>query len=586
MTKIGGARSLALAWVALTVVGCGGTGNDATPAGSGAARDAAPTAAAAGVEPPDGVPAGTYPLPLPQKGQAYDNPQPRSNVRDGGTLTLPVGEIGPNFNTFSVDGHSVDLAHILNWITPRLWNYSVTGEASPNEDYLQSVELISATPETVKYTLNPAARWNDGTPIDWTTFETTWKTQRGGDERFNPASTSGYSAIGSVRKGERDNEVIVTFDEPTYPYEYLFNYLAHPKNGDADFYRKGWIRDLHPELLAGPFAVESLSPDRLVLVRNPKWWGDPPKLDSVVYRQMDDVASVNAFQNGEVDTTTVTGGRATADLLKQIGGMPNAQIRLGFNIGASVYTMGEDSALFKDAAVRKAFVLGTDRALLVEIRYQGMGWKEEAPGSEILYPWQNGYRDNIPDLRYDPAQAKAILDRAGWQQGEDGFRHKGGNVATFTYVTFGDEPVFIAMARAQQKMAQDIGLDMRIDVRRSADFSKTLTEGTFDVVAMGWQSEDPFGYVQGCQLYCSDSESNFSAIGDAEVDKLLTTVSAIRDQAQALGAFNDAEARALHLIGTFPLYNGPLQFAVKKGLANFGPAGFTVRAAQDVGWQK
>ena len=70
---------------------------------------------------------------------------------------------------------------------------------------------------------------------------------------------------------------------------------------------------------------------------------------------MDDVATVNAFQNGEVDTTTIDGSRATADLLRQIAGMKDVQIRRGFTPAASLYELGQDSELFKDASARKAF---------------------------------------------------------------------------------------------------------------------------------------------------------------------------------------------------------------------------------------
>src|SRR5262249_31917937 len=177
--------------------------------------------------------------------------------------------------------------------------------------------------------------------------------------------------------------------------------------------------------------------------------------------------------------TTITGGRQTADTLRQISGMRDAQVRRGPATATSVYELGRESVLFKDEAARKAFVLGTDRKLLTQIRYQGMDWQEEAPGSALIYTWQQGYRDNIADIRYDPAQARAVLDAAGWAVGADGFRTKNGTLAEFEYVTFGDEPVFIAMARAQQKMAQEIGLKMNIDVRKSSDFSTTLSDGTF-----------------------------------------------------------------------------------------------------------
>ncbi len=562
----------------MAFAGCGGSGGNDKGVGVGTA--------AFTKQPPQGVPAGTQPLPLPEKGVSYDNPQPRDNVRDGGTLTLPIGELGPNLNVFNVDGNTADNNFAMGWMLPGLWSFSISGEVSPNEDYLLSAELISNDPETVKYTLNPQAKWNDGAPIDWTAFDTTWKTQRGTDPAYNPASTDGYRSIGSVVKGEKDNEVIVTFKEPFYPYQLVFGSLLHPKNADPDFYKTGWVNNAHPELLTGPFMVESLAEDRLTLVRNPKWWGKPAKLERVVLRQMEDVATVNAFQNGEIDSTTITGGRATADMMEQIKNMTGVQIRRGFSTATSLYVLGESSDFFKDPIAREAFLLGTNRALIVEIRYQGMNWKEEAPGSILMYPWQNGYRDNIADLRYDPEKAGTLLDQAGWLMGDDGYRHKDGKLAEFNYVDFGDQPVFAAMDRAQQKMARDIGLKMNIDIRKSADFSKTLHDGSFDVVAMGFGGGSPLGYVFACQIYCTDSESNFSRVGTMAIDEMLRKVDTLPDPHEAIETFNDAERDALHLFGMFPLYNGFSLYAVKEGLANFGPAGFKTVNPEDVGWQR
>lgn len=557
----------------LVLAGCGGAGDDRAAVGD----DSTPAA----IQPPAGVPAGTRPLPLPEIGVAYNNPQPRENVRDGGTLTLPIGSLGPNWNLSHVE-RTADVSRVLNWLAPRLWNYSVTGEVSPNEDYLLSAELLGTDPQQVKYTLNPNAKWNDGTPIDWTAFDTAWKTQRGEDTRFAPASTVGFSSIANVEKGELDNEVIVTFDEPFYPFEMVFQHLLHPKNLDPEFFRRGWINNLNPELLGGPFTVESLTEQRLVLVRNPLWWGETPKLERVIYRQMEPSASINAFQNGEIDATSVE----TADRLEQIRRMNDVQVRRGFNIRTSVYTMGRDSALFQDEAARRAFVLGTDRQLLARIRFQGLNWEEEAPGSALVFPFQTGYRDNIADLHYDPEEARAVLEEAGWILGNDGYRYKDGRIAEFTYVTFGDDPTIHALARAQQEMARQIGLKMTIDTRRSADFGRTMGNGDFDVVIMAWSASDPFGYVWACQIYCSDSESNFSRLGNEALDERLRAPGRVADIETAMALANDAEAEALHLYGTFPLFNGPEQLAVRAGLANYGPAGFVIPNAPDVGWEK
>src|SRR5699024_2183398 len=75
----------------LTLAACGGGGDSGSGDGDGGER----------AQPAWGVPPSTDPLPLPEQGERYDNPQDRENIKDGGTLKLPIAELGPNFNQFS-----------------------------------------------------------------------------------------------------------------------------------------------------------------------------------------------------------------------------------------------------------------------------------------------------------------------------------------------------------------------------------------------------------------------------------------------------------------------------------------------------
>lgn len=217
-----------------------------------------------------GVPVNAETFPMPEQGVAYNNPQPRDKVEDGGTLTLPIDNLGPNFNGMNVDGNSVSTGEIMMWTQPALWDFDVQGNASPNPNYLEDVELVDKSPETVKYTVNPEAKWNDGTPIDWRSFKTTWTTQKTASGKYNSASTVGYDSIGSVKKGEKDNEVIVTFKDDFYPYEMVFPQLLHPKNINSDYYKTGWVNNMDNKLLSGPYIVDELSKDSLTLKPNPE----------------------------------------------------------------------------------------------------------------------------------------------------------------------------------------------------------------------------------------------------------------------------------------------------------------------------
>ena len=582
-------RLLAVACAAslMAAAGCSSSssGGNTGSSNNGGSNPSAGASGGGNAEPANGVLPGTSPMPMPQTGKRYDNPQPRSALKQGGTLTLPIVEIPPNFNGWSVDGNSVYVSAIDYWTMPSLWNMSVGGTPTPNKDYLLSTKLVSKNPEVVQYNLNPKAKWNNGDPITWKALETAWKTQSGQNKAFNPAATDGFDAIKSVKKGKSATQAIITFKTPTYPYQ-LASGLENPKNLDPNFYKKGWVNKAHNELRAGPYKVSSVNKNQIVLTPNPNWWGAKPKLDKIVYKQMEDTASVNAFSNGQIDATSVS----NADRLKQVADMKGIRIQRGFATSTSVLTIGPNSPLMKNQYVRTALELGTDRKTLDKIRFQGMDWHETPPGSSLSYPWMDTYQDNMKELHYNPDKAKKLMTDNGWKMGSDGYFTKGGKTAEFNFVTFGDDPTQAAMWRAEQQMMKKIGLKMNIDKRKDSQFSDTLTKKNFDVVAMGWSGSDPYAWFWGCQIYCSTSASNFSGLGNKKLDAKLNKPKTVSDLKTAAKLGNEAEAEALKLGGTFPIYNGVVQYAVKNGLANTnaitGTSGFYTVAPEDVGWQK
>ena len=155
-------------------------------------------------------------------------------------------------------------------------------------------------------------------------------------------------------------------------------------------------------------------------------------------------------------------------------------------------------------------------------------------------------------------------------------------------MTFGDDPSVAALHVPSSKCPKRSVCKVHIDIRRSADFAPTFAKGRrdFDVVLMAWSATDPFGYKDACQLYCLDSESNFTSLGTPEIDALLRKVATVSDRGEAIRIANEAESMALHLYGMLPLMNGPRMAAVKKGLVHVGPAGFSFPRPEDIGWQK
>ncbi len=586
MRKAGAKATVIVAALSLTLTACASDGGDK----AGDTGDHSTTAE----QPLAGFDAKTMgsDYPMPAEGVAYDNPQDRDALQEGGTLTLATSEIGPNWNSFSTDGNTTYMGHFWQLYQTQLWDYDVSGNPTPNPDYLTKVEVTSEDPLVVTYDINEKATWNDGTPIDWTAFEATWKTQSGKNEGYNPPSTSGYDQVASVEQGETAKQAVVTFETPFFPYEFLFINLEHPAAVDPATYTEGWVNNPHTEWAAGPFIVDSFDDTQATFVPNDKWWGTKPLLEKIQFKVMDASASINAFQNGEIDLTDV----ASADRLKVAQSMDNTTIRVNYATNSGVVTLNGHADSLKDIAVRKALTQAIDRTKLAEIKFQGLNWKEDPLGSEIMFPFQDGYEDNMPaDSAYSLEASAATLEGAGYTKGEDGMFAKDGQPVSIKYTYFGDSPTQTAIANAVQAMGKAAGIDIVLDNQDPSKFSEVVLGGLYEMLIMGWSASDPYGYsTSGCQLYCSDSDSNFAYLGDPAIDVELKKAGQIEDTAEAIAQLNKAEKAALELYGTFPLYTGPTMVAAKAGLANFSVASSGSSAGfkslnwhpENIGWEK
>lgn len=524
---------------------------------------------------------GTYAMPDASK--AYNNPQKRENVKDGGTLTIPTTYTA-SWNSFSADGNTTYMQNLWSFYMPTLSTLDFKGNIKWNKDYLTKVSVTSKNPLVVKFDINPKAKWNDGSDIDWTAFKATWKVNNGSDSGYNPASTEGFSSIKSVEEGDNAKQAVVTFSNPWYPWESLWGTLYNPKAADPKTFTQGWNDNPHDEWASGPFKVQKADQNEAVFVRNEKWWGEKPKLEKVTFKYMEDTASLNAFKNGEVDAV----GFGTNASLQTVRGAKNTQIRLGYSKNTYVLVYNGKSDVLKDIKVRKAITEGFDAATWTKIHYQGLNWKPRAAGSELFPIFQAGYEDNRPAdaKKVNVAAAKKTLESDGYKMGGDGYYAKGGKTLGVTYTYFGDSATETALAKAYQQMMKTIGVKVTLDNRDESKWSKTMSNADYEVTPMGWSAPTPYSQVNVSQLYGSKSSSNFTFVGNDEVDKLAAVPGTIADQTAAVKAANKAEKAALKLYGTIPTDVPPSFVAVKKGLANYGPAGFTSLDVINLGWQK
>lgn len=549
-----------MATLALALSACGGSSSDSA-SGSGEAQV-------------EVKPSGDY------------NEKSRDELKDGGTLTLPIGEITEQQNVFHANMTS-DTRSVWSWYNPQIALFDGEGNYTANPDYISEVKDEEKDGNTVvTFTIRDEAKYNDDTPIDWKAFENTWKMNNGEQEGNQVNSTDGYERITSVEAGANDKEAVVTFDG-VYPWwQGLFNQLLHPAINTTELYNEAYLNKLHPEYGAGPFKVENadFNGGTVTFVPNEKWWGDAPKLEKVTYRQMESQATINAFQAGEIDAASVS----TKNNMTIAKGMGDAiDIRAAMLPANYLLTLNSEAPALKDEKVREGIMTGIDRTQLAAVRFNGLGYTEELPGSLVMFGTQEGYQDNFSEVvSFDKDKAKSLFEEAGYTANSEGIMEKDGQPLSIRYVSTGDSEMVKSTAAALQKMLRDVGVDMQVEERPSSDFSKIMSEKDFDIIASGFRSTDPFGPAYFNQTYASDSELNKSGTGSAELDKKIAELQKLPTSEEQTKRANELEKEAFGHFGLLPYANGADMQGVKKGLANIGALGFAVIPKEDIGWEK
>lgn len=518
------------------------------------------------------------------------NTQDRASLDQGGTVTLGMDSFPTNFNGWHNDGNLAAWHDIERATDPLLFQYAPDGTASPRTEFLTEMPKVdeSSGKEVITYKLNPKAVWNDGTKIDWKSFEATWKANRAtiDKEGFNnTGTTAGYEDVESVKQGASAEEVVVTMKKKFYPVTEVFGGLIHPKLSEKEAFNTLMKTEAHPELRSGPFTIDKIdnTAQTIVLKPNEKWWGNKPLLDQVVFRQMEDSADIPAFKNGEIDRVRV-GNKARR---QQVEGAPNMEIRTTPRLVTNVFVFNSKAPSLKDVNVRKALWQGIDREQLRQVRFNGLDYSEKPLNSGLFYSFQPEYEDNMP-VTFDKAAAEKTLQDAGYAKGSDGFYAKDGQKLTVKYTTFGDDPMTTALSQTVQNQLKAIGVDLQIDLRPSASFGEAMEKKDYDFLAMGWSpsSNSPLGSI--CQTMCSGQSNNMANVGTPEIDARIKKIGEISDPAAQAKEMNAVEKEWLKQYGQLPTWSGPDMWAYRTGLANFGPAAYASITPkwEDVGWQQ
>jgi ABC-type transport system substrate-binding protein len=303
------------------------------------------------------------------------------------------------------------------------------------------------------------------------------------------------------------------------PLVMIFSRAAYEELGDLKSAPMG----------SGPFILDQHEYRNLTVARkNPDYFVEGrPYMDGVEARWIPDrSALVSAYRSGQIDVFTGYGtfeeyeaimeterGKTDVNVFQQnSGGQPN-------------FAVNHRKSPWNDVRVRRGLSMALDRDAMVAARWKVGRWSIGLPTDWSGKHYPPAGEDFGPYFQYNPSEAKAILDEAGFPEDFEIL------VSSFTGAP--DDQVVLAAEYWKQ-----IGLNPTLKVVDGVAFNQQYYGKEFDIVfsgpLTGGTDLDDFGY----RLMHSTVESNIYGINDPEVDRITEEVQRTfeREPREALGA--------------------------------------------------
>ena len=522
---------------------------------------------------------------------------PRDQVKQGGQIVWPIGEMPPNFNYYQLDGTLLDNSNIMGGTTVDFYNTDAAGNAIWNKDYLAEEPTVKTDPQQViTFKINPKVKWSDGAAFTWEDVKAQWQASSGTNKEYKISSDNGWKDIEKVEKGADDHTAVVTFKNKYADYQALFTNI-YPKatNADPKLFNTGWIEKM--PATAGPFKFQSLdkTAQTVTMVPNPDWWGDKPKLDKIIFKVVEDNATADALANGEIDFTDIGANVNLYKRTKELAAQGKVDIRRAGGPNFRHITINGSQPQLSDKNVRQALALAINRDTIAKALLAPLDQEPKALNNHIFMTNHAAYKDNAGDLgKYNVEKAKTMLDTAGWKL-NGAVRQKDGKPLTINFVI----PAAVQASKQEseliQAMLKEVGVTVNINTVPSGDFfEKYITPGQFDFTVFSWIGT-AFPISSAESIYKKpvkaadgtlDVQQNYSRIGTDEIDALFTKANAELDKTKNQELGNEIDAKIWDEVYSLPMYQRPDLAAVKKGIVNYGAFAYADISYQDIGYKK
>jgi peptide/nickel transport system substrate-binding protein len=296
----------------------------------------------------------------------------------------------------------------------------------------------------------------------------------------------------------------------------------------------------------GPFVFERHEDNALwSFTRNPAFpeaLGGPPYLERYVFRIIPEMTTLlTELLTGAIDFYEAPG----PDQVEQIEESAELEVRDFEFRGYDLVGWNERRPQLADARVRRAITLATNRDEILTVIRRGYG----VIANSGVPPFHWAYMPELADsLRYNPEQAAALLDEAGWvDRNGDGVRENeaGDRLEIVIKYNLGNQQRE-DIAQIMQAQLALVGIAVTPQVVEWGTLLEQINspeQRDFDGVVIGWVTDFKINDHDLFHSRAIDEPFGWSGTHDPEMDRLIDTLQVVVDRAEALPLWKEYQNR-------------------------------------------
>lgn len=303
---------------------------------------------------------------------------------------------------------------------------------------------VSDDQKTYTFKLKKGVTFHDGAAFD--AEDVVFSLDRARAEKSVNAQKALFKPIASVVAKDAYT-VVVTLSRPTGSF--LFNMGW----GDAVIVDSASAdKNKSNPIGTGPFKFKKwVKGDRIVMVRNDAYKGEPAKLKMATIKIIPDpAAAVSALMAGDIDAFA---NLPAPESLSQFESDPRFKVVIGSTEGETILSTNNQRGPFAKLKVRQAIAHAIDRQAIIDGAMFGYG----TPIGTHFAPHHPAYVDLINTHPYDVKKAKQLLAEAGYPDGIKGviklpppsYARRGGEIVASQLRKIGIELEIIPVEWAQ-----------------------------------------------------------------------------------------------------------------------------------------